>query len=332
MRQLASIQKIISLTPIPNADSIELAKVLGWNVVVKKGEFKVGDLVIYCEIDSILPSDNPSFSFLEKNKYRIRTVKMRGQISQGICFPLSILPNGIGVVEGLDVTDILKITKYEPTNIVNSQDAKGNFPSFIPKTDETRVQNLQRQLNNNKDILCYITEKLDGSSITIYRKDNEFGVCSRNIDLKEGNNKFWNTVNQYNTKENLEKWNNINIYSFDLNNIALQGELIGEGIQGNKYNLKGYEIYIFSAFNIKEQKYYDYFDLINICSLLNLNIVPMLIDNHSLTNSIDFYLDLSIGKSKLNDKIEREGIVIRNMDGNTISFKAINNNFLLKYE
>lgn len=332
MRQLASIQKILSLKPIPNADSIELAKVLGWNVVVKKGEFKVGDLVIYCEIDSILPSDNPLFSFLEKNKYRIRTVKLRGQISQGICFPLSILSSNIEIAEGLDVTDILKIAKYEPTNIVNSQDAKGNFPSFIPKTDETRVQNLQRELNDNKDKLCYITEKLDGSSITIYRKDNEFGVCSRNIDLKEGSNKFWNTVNQYNIKENLEKWNNTNTYSFDLNNIALQGELIGEGIQGNKYNIKGFEIYIFSAFNIKEQVYYDYLDLINICSLLNLNTVPFLIDNHPLTNSIDFYLDLSIGKSKLNDKIEREGIVIRSMDGNTISFKAINNNFLLKYE
>lgn len=188
------------------------------------------------------------------------------------------------------------------------------------------------ELGDNKDILCYITEKLDGSSITIYRKDNEFGVCSRDIDLKEGNNKFWNTVNQYNIKENLEKWDGINTYGFDLSNIALQGELIGEGIQGNKYNIKGYEIYIFSAFNIKEQKYYDYLDLINICSLLSLNTVPFLIDNHPLTNSIDFYLDLSIGKSKLNDKIEREGIVIRSMDGNTISFKAINNNFLLKYE
>src|ERR1700686_2198783 len=119
MRELAYVQTITSLTPIPNADNIEKAEVLGWEIVVRKNEFQVGDLVIYCEIDSVLP-ELPCFEFLRSRKFRIRTVRLRSQISQGIVFPLSILKEVDpsfkidNLKVGQDVTDLLKITKYDP--------------------------------------------------------------------------------------------------------------------------------------------------------------------------------------------------------------------------
>ncbi|MFN8396383.1 MAG: hypothetical protein U0176_17290 [Bacteroidia bacterium] len=113
MRTLASIQRIKSLAPIPGADAIEKATVLGWQLVVKKGEFQVGDLAVYCEIDSLLP-DRPEFEFLKPRGMRIKTIRLRGEISQGICFPLSILPEGTAIAEGADVTEILEVTKCRP--------------------------------------------------------------------------------------------------------------------------------------------------------------------------------------------------------------------------
>ena len=192
MRNLASIQRIKALEPIEGADVIEKATVLGWQLVVKKNEFKVGDLCVYCEIDSIMPN-KPEFAFLEPRKFRIKTVKLKGQISQGICFPLSILPEDCVIEEGKDVTDIIGVEKYEP--YIPAQLAgimKGNFPSFLQKTDETRVQNLEEELNEHHGELSYITEKLDGSSATYYLNNGEFGVCSRNIDLLyDTENTFW---------------------------------------------------------------------------------------------------------------------------------------------
>jgi len=168
MRKLASIQRIKSLERIDGADAIEKATVLGWQLVVKKGEFNVGDLCVYCEIDSQMP-DRPEFEFLKPRGMRIRTIRLRGQVSQGICFPLSILPEGITLGEGADCTDVLGISKYEPpipaclNGIV-----KGAFPGFIPKTDETRVQVLQHILDEFEGARCYVTEKLDGTSCTFY--------------------------------------------------------------------------------------------------------------------------------------------------------------------
>lgn len=145
MRKLASIQTITSLTPIPGADAIECARILGWDVVVKKGDFQVGDPCVYVEIDSILP-DKPEFEFMKPRGMRVRTVRLRGQVSQGIAFPLTIL-GGATPETDADVTETVGIIKYEPVvPTYLSGEAKGPFPQFIPKTDETRVQILQRLL------------------------------------------------------------------------------------------------------------------------------------------------------------------------------------------
>lgn len=159
MRKLVSIQEIKDVKPIENADKIEVVKILGWAVVVKKGEFKVGDKVVYAEIDSLFP-EKEEFEFLRDRGFRIRTIRLRGQVSQGICFPIDILPEGEYEI-GDDVTEILGVTKYEPPiPACLSGRAKGTFPSFIEKTDETRVQVLQDRLTKFKGVKCVYSEKL----------------------------------------------------------------------------------------------------------------------------------------------------------------------------
>ena len=197
MRKPASIQIIKALEPIEGADAIEKATVLGWQLVVKKGEFKVGDLAVYCEIDCLLP-ERPEFEFMKSRGMRVRTIRLRGQISQGICFQTTILPPDFEIVEDANCTEVLGITLYEPPiPACLSGQIKGKFPSFIPKTDETRVQVLQKILNKYKGTICYVTEKVDGSSATYYIHNGEFGVCSRNNELLEDTeNSFWKVARQ----------------------------------------------------------------------------------------------------------------------------------------
>ncbi len=328
MRQLASIQKISKLEPIEGADSIVKATVLGWQLVVKKGEFNIGDLCVYCEIDSILP-EKPEFDFLKPRKMRIRTIKLRGQISQGICFPLSILPSGVKIEEGKDVTAILGITKYEPPIPASLEGvAKGRFPSFIPKTDEARVQVLQDILDKYKGESFFYTEKLDGSSATYYLYDDQFGVCSRNLELIETEeNTLWKLAREQKIEERLKSLNK---------NYAIQGEIIGESVQSNKYKLRGQDIYFFNVYDIDEHRFLDFDESVVFFKNLDLKIVPVLETNYELSGNIEELVELSVGKSVLND-IQREGIVLRPLkeiedSSGRISFKAINPKFLLKYE
>ena len=336
MRKLASIQKIKALEPIQDADAIEKATVLGWQLVVKKNEFKVGDLCVYCEIDSQFP-DKPEFEFLKPRGMRIRTIRLRGQISQGICFPLSILPDDFEIEEDKDCTTILEIIKYEPPipACLNGK-VKGNFPSFIPKTDETRIQVLQDLLDVCKDEVCFVTEKLDGSSVTYFLKDKEFGVCSRNLELLEDeDNSLWKVARALDIENKLKSLNG---------NFALQGELIGEGVQGNKYRLKGQTAYFFNLFNIDTYEYETNEKLQATLQQLALKMVPVIANDFVLTNDIETLVDHSKIKSTLNKDVWAEGIVIRpiandkykNMSNNLlnsgrISFKAINPEFLLKH-
>lgn len=300
------------------------ATVLGWQLVIKKDEFKPGDLCVYVEIDSILP-DKPEFEFLRNKNFRIRTIRLRGQVSQGICFPLNILPDNIQVEEGVDVTDVLNIVKYEPPVPVNMQGImKGAFPSFIPKTDETRVQILQDLLNTHEGALCYITEKLDGTSVTYFIKDGVFGVCSRNMELEENeDNLYWKTARQFNIEEKLRRVGC---------NIAIQGELVGEGIQGNKLKLKGQHVFVFSVFLIDEYRYAMFHEWMKMMEDLEIPGVPVITDSYRLGNNIDDILSMSEIFSPINSGVMSEGIVIRLKESKQlVSFKAISNEFLLKY-
>ena len=330
MRKLASIQKIKALEPIEGADAIEKATVLGWQLVVKKNDFKVGDLIVYCEIDSIMP-DKPEFEFLKQRGMRIRTIRLRGQISQGICFPLTILPPDFEVFEDADCTDVLGISKYEPPiPACLSGVMKGKFPSFIPKTDETRVQVLQELLDKYKGEICYVTEKIDGSSGTYFINNGEFGVCSRNMELLEDEeNSFWKVARLMDVENKLRSLNG---------NYALQGELIGEGIQGNKLKLKGQTMRFFNAFDIDRFQYLQFEQFSELLNRLELPTVPVISTDYELSTDIESIIQMGTIKSRIYPETWAEGIVIRpliekndQLLNGRVSFKAINPEFLLKY-
>lgn len=334
-RKLASIQTVSDLHPIPEADLIEVATVKGWKLVVKRGEFKIGDKAIYFEIDSMLPIA-PYFEFLRKGCYkivdgkegfRLRTIKLKGQVSQGLLLPISIL---IGMIDkgvygtlqdGDDVTETLGVWKYElpiPAQLMGVM--RGSFPNFIPKTDEERIQNLADIYPNLKKNVFYVAEKLDGSSVTLYHNNGLFGVCSRNIDLLESDdNSFWKVARYLGVEEILK----------ELGNYALQGELIGEGIQGNPYKMKGQAIHFFNLFDIDGQCYLPYSEFMAIMERYNLKTVPIINEQYSLPDTIDELLLFAEGKSMVNPGTDQEGYVIRSHNRN-ISFKVISNKFLLK--
>jgi len=338
-RKLATIRKIKEILPIEGADSIELAIVDGWKVVVAKNVgHKVGDLVVYCEIDSFLPI-REEFEFLRKSSYkkmgdaegfRLKTIKLRNTLSQGLILPYGVIPiaqfaTAAELPEGMDVTEMLGIVKYEPPIPAElAGKIKGGFPSFLQKTDEERVQNIAVEYS----ALCfqskhqfYVTEKLDGSSATFYLNNGEFGVCSRNLELLETEgNTFWKVARQMDLENKLKSLGR---------NICFQGELIGEGVQGNRYKIKGQTVKFFNIFDIDKQKRVQVREFVEILESLALDYVPFIQIPFLLPNTIQAMLEFAEDSSMLNRNAQREGIVVRSLD-TTISFKAISNKFLLE--
>jgi RNA ligase (TIGR02306 family) len=337
-RKLATIRKIDAITPIVGADAIECAHIGGWKVVVKKDEYKVGDLAVYCEIDSWIPHDIAPFLskgnfprvFNEVKGERLRTVKLRGQLSQGLLLPLTIdarIEDADDTNIDHDVSEILGIQKWEPALEFMSADAEGAFPSHIPKTDQERIQNLSNELAEWKteNLTWEVTEKLEGSSMTAYLIDGKFGVCSRNLNLKYNPDAtFWKTAIDSKLEEALRTYGD---------NLALQGELIGEGIQGNIYKLKGTHFYIYDIYDIADGRYWSPYECRMFCKMHNLNHVPDLVHNIQLEGmgTIDDILAFAEGKSVMGDVTgpEREGIVFK-CNEKEVSFKAISNRYLLK--
>jgi RNA ligase (TIGR02306 family) len=338
-RKLASVRSISNLSPIEGADKIELATVDGWKVVVAKDVgHKVGDLIIYCEIDSFLPIKE-EFEFLRKSSFkkmgdqegfRLKTIRLRGQISQGLILPISVLnPPDTNIYvepfEGLEVSEMLGIVKYEPPIPAElAGKVKGLFPSFIPKTDEERVQNYADRYQEwtlQSKHQFYITEKLDGSSSTFFYYNGGFGVCSRNLELLETEgNTFWKVARELDLENKFKSMGR---------NLAIQGELIGEGIQGNPYKIKGQTVKFYTAFDIDKHERLSLPELTSLVSEMDLQCVPILTDNFHLPSTVEDMVIYADGKSVLNPVTNREGVVVRSKDS-TISFKAISNTFLLE--
>ena len=335
MRKLATIRKIDSLLPIEGADAIECAVVGGWKVVVKKGEYNAEDLAVYCEIDSWIPTELASF--LSKGKEprefegikgeRLRTVKLRGQLSQGLLLPLEPTCENIvsELFEGLDVSLPLNIVKWEaPINAQLAGQVKGNFPTSIPKTDQERVQNLTKEIKAafENNLLFELTEKLEGSSMTCYLNNKEFGVCSRNLDLKrDETNSLWKVAIESNIEDKMG--------IAGLHNHAIQGEIVGPGIQGNIYKLSKPTFYVFDIYDINKGAYMEPTERQAMVKVLRLNHVPVITIGKDLgIGTVDELLVWAEGKSVLNEKQEREGIVFKQMNGG-MTFKAISNKYLL---
>jgi RNA ligase (TIGR02306 family) len=334
-RKMATIRKIDALRPIEGADAIETAIVGGWTCVVKKGEYAAGDLAVYCEIDSFIPTAIAPFltkpghyakTFEGVEGERLRTVKLRGQLSQGLLLPMHVLTNyGADLFEGYDVSEMLGITKYEaPIPAELAGEVKGMFPSVIPKTDQERIQNLSAELAEWKteNLSWEITEKLDGSSMTVYVIDGEVGVCSRNLDLKRNvDNSLWRAAIRHDLEEKLK---------IAGGNIAVQGELIGNGIQGNKYQMRDQDFYVYDIYDIDAGRYYTPAERKAFVEVFKLNHCPVLHSNTEIIDSVESLLKLAEGKSVMGTVgCEREGLVFK-CNEKTVSFKAISNKFLLK--
>jgi RNA ligase (TIGR02306 family) len=340
-RKLATIRKIAAIEPIEGADAIEVAVVDGWKVVVKKGEFAVDSLAVYLEIDSWVPTELAPF--LSKGKEprefegvkgeRLRTVKLRGQISQGLLLPLSVLTKvqkedwvTPDEFEGSDVSDLLGIIKWErPMNAQLAGMARGNFPALVPKTDQERIQNLTRSFEEYQQDTWSITEKLDGSSCTFYLDDEDsFHVCSRNLDLKEEEaNSFWKVARKFKIEDNMRR-------NF-MKGMAIQGEMLGEGIQGNQYKVQ-LDFYVYDMYNVHTGQYILPVQLKAACEKLGLKHVPILCEATEIKEqTIQSLLEYAEGKSMLNGSV-REGVVLKSNTVHDRSFKCINNSWLLKNE
>lgn len=417
-RKLASIRRIDAIEPIPDADAIEVATVGGWKVVVKRGEYQEGDFAIYCEIDSWIPHTlapflTPEGQFPKVYKgiegQRLKTRRMRGQISQGLLLPLEtptvmtwheeafLWKNLMGhyvqfimgfangeneegglykgyrvydfqgrddaIVEGQDIligeepilnitfkvgdqfiedadlTAILSITKWEPEIVSKTGGvAAGSFPThLVPKTDAERIQNLSRKFcswaEDGEEF--YVTEKMDGTSFTAVTDGIEVFVCSRNLKLKdEGDNLYWKVAHENRIPEFLLAQGLKNqLYS-------IQGEIVGPGIQGNKYGLSKPTLFVFSIFDVREQRFLTQVELLSIVNEQAWNAVPVIKvegqDCVTLGQTVGFrtvpeVVTTAEAKSVINPKTDREGIVLWHKQGQ-VKFKAISNSWLMKHQ
>ena len=357
-RKMATIRRISEIKPIDGADAIELAVVDGWKVVVKKGEYSVNQMVVFCEIDSFIPHDVAPF--LTKNgtpkEYkgiqgnRLKTIKLRGQVSQGLIlgtdtvielFVDSKFDEGQEICEviyeGSDVSDILGIIKWEPEeNAQLGGQRKGNFPIELRKTDQERIQNLTKRLEEFKEYTWEVTEKLHGSSMTMYfDRDKKFHVCSRNVDLMESeDNSFWKIANKYQVYEKFLFASMMEIEEAqDIPGLAVQGELIGPGINGNQYGLSEADFYVFDMQHTRDQSYCDARNRLELSKLLCLKHTPVVDPVFKIPSdwTVDDLLNFAEGKSALNNS-DREGLVFKCLQNPEISFKVVSNKWLLKNE
>lgn len=334
-RKLATVRRIDNVVAIENADAIECAVVGGWNVVIKKGEFKAGDLAVYFEIDSWMPKELAPFLFEGKvfegvEGARLRTKKLRGVVSQGLLLPLSVAfelsaTTNVEVV-GTDLTEALGIKKWDkPLSPQLVGLAKGNFPSFIPKTDQERVQNLTKEINEFQGEEFEVTIKLDGSSITVYSmKDSDTGewvdgVCSRNLDLKEGDSAFWVITKQEGIHEKIKSTGR---------QLAFQGEMLNTNIQGNWEKVDKLCMFVYDVYDIDAKRYLLPEERTSLCSSLGVPHVPVLHSKFKLEQDVKQLLEMAEGEG-MNKGVKREGLVFKH-NGSDFSFKAISNTYLLK--
>lgn len=345
-RKLASIQRIIKIEPIEGADKIELAYVLGWQCVVNKGQFKPMDLAVYFEIDSFLPV-KPEFEFLRSSSYkntpimgegfRLKTMKFRGQVSQGLLLPVSQFHELSDNLElGTDVSEILGVRKWEiEERVTTGGTIKGTLPYSIPHTDETRVQAVPELIKAFAGLKYYISTKMDGSSHSIGVDENGFHVTGHNYEYKDdGNSSFYNFVNKQDYHDRIVSYKE----SKGLQSLVLQGEFCGAGIQKNRLKLTSPEWYVFTV--IVNGKRVGLRQMLDICNELELTTVPIEevgVDLPYRYPTVESLLQRADGDYPKGGK--KEGIVIRptepvysDLIGTALSMKVVSNKYLLKNE
>ena len=392
-RELAYVVEIDKMLPIEGADRVELAFVSGWQIMVKKGQFKVGDLAIYFEIDSKLPEEEP-FLFLSDKHFKIKTQKyFKGTvISQG----LLMHPNDFGWYVQVDnsilnpragdhgrydkgtfLTEELGVTYYDPEDNARKspsgdkykkmagrhpklfrnsiikwvykhnwgkkllyvffghrKDKRSEWPAWVVKTDEERIQNMPWVLEDKSEWIA--TEKIDGTSTTATlrktsKKKHNFYICSRNVVFDKPDQKAFYDFNVW--MEMAEKYHFENVLAtiadrYNLEWVTLQGESYGDGIQKRDYSLKEHD---FMGFNLifSDRGRLNSVEAATIMKKFGIPWVPIIDEHFILPDTVEELLDIATGKSVIDGEM-REGLVFRSPDGSR-SFKAVSNEFLLKY-
>lgn len=337
--KVATLEYIKNVYPHPNANKLDIAVVNGWKVCIKKNEYKIGDLCIYVNIDTQL-KECVQYEFLRNKKFRIKSNKLRGQLSEGIIFPTSLLKEfGYSTIiideniEGTDVSEYIGAKHYEKPISMNLLGTSiGQMPSFIKKTNEENLENVIEVLEELKNKPYYITLKVDGSSTTYYINNGKYGVCSRNLELnEEENNGFWKVSKKYDIEKKLTTY-------FKDKNVAVQGEVYGPGIQNNLLKTKEISFYAFNLWDIDNKKNLDYIDLKTFCVSTQIPMIPVIEENEEFNLSLEDLQSIS-NKLKYSSGFAAEGIVVRpkttfysNKMRSYCSFKVKNEEYKLKYE
>lgn len=364
-RRLVTVRPVKAKHDIPKADMIEQLTVDGWNVVSKKNEFNVGDYGVFFEVDSGLPAEDERFEFLlkggtkdfhGKQVIRIKTMKLRGVVSQGLMLPLSKFPEIIDYIHSLsmnikdayeyklDLSHLLDVVKYEPPMKVRGADAAGDFPYYIHRTDQERINNVFEELKDEHGGQeFYATLKMDGSSATFYYTKNpnhqyqtydtdddggQFIVCSRNMAIKPTNNPWYVAAESLDIERKLKEYSNRTG-----NEYAIQGELLGKGIQGTREKFYDYTVRFFAVFDVTTHKYLPYNETIDVFDELDLPMVPVLdtFKPFERFNDVQEFIEYSNNVTPIHADVP-EGVVYHSVDKPYVSFKAISSTYLLKYE
>ena len=326
-RKLASIQRVWDIIPIDGADKVELVRVMGWQCVAKKGEFKKYDLCVYIEIDSVVPKEDERFAFLASANWKVKTKRMLKQLSQGIALPISLFGwTEADVTPGEDVSVKLNVKLFENYESFNAQEAHGSFPGFVRKTDQERSASLsQNTFEAYSKLKWEVTEKCEGSSSTWFLRDGEFFACSRNLVMRLIEGSRWKFLSdKYDIENKLKSYGK---------NIAIQAEMIGPGIQKNYYNLNSYELRIFDVFDIDSQQYLSADERYKILDDLDLmHIHAPIIHKEFSFDGIghDALMEIAHGFSKINPNKIREGLVYKCISNGDYHFKTVDPRYLLK--
>lgn len=339
-RELATVQCIQNVLPVEGDDRFEWICVQGWRCAVKKGEFELGDACVYVEDGSFLPVSE-EFEFLRDDCYRqsglmgeglrLKARMVGGQISQGLALPMTVLPEPEGEYYlGEDVTDVLGVRKWEEEEeAVSDGTVLAEPPDEIPETDETSVQAHPGMIFEFMRVHgYYITTKMDGICVTMYRRNGHFGVCGKNFEYEDDDRcVMWKYVHDHGIRKKIMKRG--------LNNIAIQGEFCGPGIRGNKMGLVEPEWYVFTVTDLDTNRRLSLDEMREVCEMLDLSMVLVEEVKDSFGyESVDELLEKA--KGKYPSGMDKEGIVVRPvvpvyskiLEG-LLSMKVLNNDCLL---
>ncbi len=338
MRKLVSVQSVKALEPIKGADRIEACVVNGWQVVVRKGAHTVGELILFYELDSFCPAEDHRYAFLnaegasgkgfiqwgDKLGARLKSVKLKKTLSQGLVLPLADFPEVLDVLAdtpeadkiGLDVTELLKVEKWESLekewkgNSPGSSDGK-KFPTFIRKTDQERCQNYGTLIERALDEEFEVTIKKDGSSLTVFRVDVDSPYYKDAKALTDSKRSLWQkfldlfkkrravygicsrnillplngTSNFHNVVEKFDLMYKLSIMD---GSFALQGELVAPDIQGNYEKVDAIEFHLFDIFDIDKQAYVLPIDRQEICNELYIPYCTVMTATKTLRDILQF--------------------------------------------